>query len=84
MNALLPYLASPIILIGLSFWERRYPLYPYQSDKRWFKRLFIYAALGLLATTLIGLASEPITEKLNAYSLIAHFLQISQAGLMVL
>ena len=73
MNVLLPYLASPIILIGLSYWERKYPLYPYGSDKGWHKRLFIYAALGLLATTLIGLASEPFTEKLNAHSVVAHF-----------
>ena len=75
MNALLPYLASPIILLGLSYWERRYPLYPYGSDKVWLKRLFIYASLGLLATTFIGFISEPITDKLNSISLVSQFFE---------
>lgn len=75
MNVLLPYLVSPIILIGLSYWERKYPLYPYESDRAWFKRLLIYGVLGLAATTLIGLASEPLTEKLNSLSFISHFFE---------
>ena len=59
MNPLLPYLMSPLILLALSVWERKYPLHPYEVDGAWRLRLMIFAILGIAATALIGLIIEP-------------------------
>ena len=52
----IPFLA----LIVFSYFERRQPLFKYQTDRQWFKRLGVLSILGVLATTLIGLALQPL------------------------
>jgi len=68
LSVILLYIASPIILLGLSLWERRHPLYQYQADGSWYLRLFIYAGLGLIATALVGIVISPYINETSAPS----------------
>ena len=81
MSSALPFLISPIILLFLSLWERKYPLYPYPSDKAWHIRLLIYALLGLVATALIGLICTPYIDELNLLSPLSRFLNANPSWL---
>lgn len=64
MNSVLAFLTSLILLLALSYWEKRKPLYQYESDGPWFKRLLILAILGISSTALIGFFVEPYLSKL--------------------
>lgn len=62
MSSALLYVLSLFILLGLSLWERSYPLYQYETDRDWHLRLFIFAGLGLITTALVGFILEPYIE----------------------
>ena len=56
-----------LVLIAFSYLERRYPLFGYESDRDWFKRLSILSVLGVLATGLIGAALHPMLLKMAKF-----------------
>lgn len=63
MNSTIAFGVSIILLLILSYWEKRHPLYPYQSDRAWFKRLILLAILGISLTVIIGFIVEPYLHK---------------------
>ena len=74
MDAFLPYLISPLVLLGLCFWERKYPLYPYQVDEAWRRRLLLLSILGIASTGLIGLLIEPYVGLIRPSSQLSDLL----------
>jgi sterol desaturase/sphingolipid hydroxylase (fatty acid hydroxylase superfamily) len=77
MDSLLPYLISPVILLVLSILEHKYPLYTYKADSAWRVRLFIYAALGIASTALIGNLIAPYLKTTHVFGAFTEFLQTS-------
>ena len=59
MNSAFAFLISLLLLLALSYWERRNPLYAYKSDGPWFQRLLILGSLGISLTAIIGFFVEP-------------------------
>ena len=68
MSSILLYAVSPLILLALTIWERKHPLFQYQSDRDWHLRLLIYAGLGLLTTALIGFILSPYINESSTTS----------------
>ena len=75
MNSALAFAISLLLLFLLSYWERRYPLYLYELDRPWFKRLLILAILGISMTALIGFLVEPYLIRLTLFPVLSHFFQ---------
>ena len=75
MNSVLAFSFSLILLASLSYWERRSPLYAYQSDGPWFKRLLLLALLGISCTAIIGLLIEPFFSKWPIFPSLNLFLR---------
>ena len=74
MDSFIPYLLSPLVLLALSIWERKYPLYAYEADSAWRIRLLIYAILGIAATALVGLLVEPYLHDISPFTRISESL----------
>ena len=68
MSSILLYVISPLILLGLSIWERKNPLHKYLADSSWQLRLVLYAGLGLFFTALIGSFIVPYLNESSAPS----------------
>lgn len=81
MDSLHLYLISPLVLLGLSFWERKYPLYPYEKDNSWNIRVLIYLILGMGATALIGLLTKTYSGDIGPSVVISELLNTIPAWL---